>query len=62
MQAILKRTSIELILIGRFFKLNWRKPQYFEIFNRSLQILAKLDYTGSTIIERVFEYSIMFED
>ncbi|KAL4444520.1 hypothetical protein ABPG74_016813 [Tetrahymena malaccensis] len=62
MQIILKRLCTDLIIIGRFFKLNWRNQQYFEIYNRSLQILAKLDYTDSKLAERLFELQDMFEN
>ncbi|KAL4491781.1 hypothetical protein ABPG72_006036 [Tetrahymena utriculariae] len=61
-QTILKRLCTDLIIIGRFFKLNWRNQQYFEIYNRSLQILAKLDYTDSKLAERLFELQDMFEN
>ncbi|EAS03008.1 tetratricopeptide repeat protein (macronuclear) [Tetrahymena thermophila SB210] len=62
MQVILKRLCTDLIIIGRFFKLNWRNQQYFEVYNRSLQILAKLDYTDSKLAERLFELQDMFEN
>lgn len=63
MQAILSRSSVGLIIIGRFFKLNWRKPVYNEIFSRSLQILAKLDYSKTpSVVERLFEYVDMLGD